>query len=493
MKKYIIGLFSAICLMGAGCTEFEDFEAVDMGEGPSVKVEIEKTAVDAFDLKITPGEGASHYAYLITNEALSLDADNLLQAKYENAKLLSVTETPSVAESMTNQKIGTTYYVYAVAADSRGLCGAIASASLVLPDEEAPYITDNRLEYTATNKGRTIKITFNEIVLRGEGSIEYSLNTVSGTGAFEPYKSGVLTSENVVISDEVVTVTLPDDAVFNETEGVVTYVFISLSEGAFQDASGNKSRAMKGVDVDGAPMCPWWQYAPGASTTTGITIEIDETAGYGKYVFMATPVVDTSYPTYSDALQVVPGSTVASVTGTSFTADYGLLGFGYAYADDNSKFGLFGGNISEDGQSFTVATSIAEDNRMTPCCDVPLKDGSRGYIVMVAGTYDQATGDLQIKQNTTVSYTPDASEPLKLNSSETLAYMFAASNGDIEGYIEILLDPSIIPYRLVQVEGNSQASRITFEPSINKAIRINSIKAQLNALKGMSIHKILVK
>ena len=24
MKKYIIGLFSAICLMGAGCTEFED-------------------------------------------------------------------------------------------------------------------------------------------------------------------------------------------------------------------------------------------------------------------------------------------------------------------------------------------------------------------------------------------------------------------------------------------------------------------------------------
>ena len=28
MKKYIIGLFSAICLMGAGCTEFEDFTPV---------------------------------------------------------------------------------------------------------------------------------------------------------------------------------------------------------------------------------------------------------------------------------------------------------------------------------------------------------------------------------------------------------------------------------------------------------------------------------
>ena len=38
MKKYIIGLFSAICLMGAGCTEFEDFTPVDMGEGPAVTV-----------------------------------------------------------------------------------------------------------------------------------------------------------------------------------------------------------------------------------------------------------------------------------------------------------------------------------------------------------------------------------------------------------------------------------------------------------------------
>ena len=51
MKKYIIGLFSAICLMGAGCTEFEDFTPVDMGEGPAVTVTAEKTAVDAFKVR----------------------------------------------------------------------------------------------------------------------------------------------------------------------------------------------------------------------------------------------------------------------------------------------------------------------------------------------------------------------------------------------------------------------------------------------------------
>ena len=54
MKKYIIGLFSVICLMGAGCTEFEDFTPVDMGEGPAVTVTAEKTAVDAFKVTITP-------------------------------------------------------------------------------------------------------------------------------------------------------------------------------------------------------------------------------------------------------------------------------------------------------------------------------------------------------------------------------------------------------------------------------------------------------
>ena len=52
MKKYIIGLFSAICLMGAGCTEFEDFTPVDMGEGPAVTVTAVKTAVDAFKVTI---------------------------------------------------------------------------------------------------------------------------------------------------------------------------------------------------------------------------------------------------------------------------------------------------------------------------------------------------------------------------------------------------------------------------------------------------------
>ena len=79
MKKYIIGLFSAICLMGAGCTEFEDFTPVDMGEGPAVTVTAEKTAVDAFKVTITPAEGTVYYSYIVTDEAMTVDPDQLLQ------------------------------------------------------------------------------------------------------------------------------------------------------------------------------------------------------------------------------------------------------------------------------------------------------------------------------------------------------------------------------------------------------------------------------
>ena len=92
MKKYIIGLFSAICLMGAGCTEFEDFTPVDMGEGPAVTVTAEKTAVDAFKVTITPAEGTVYYSYIVTDEAMTVDPDQLLQAKYEGSTLVKAAE-----------------------------------------------------------------------------------------------------------------------------------------------------------------------------------------------------------------------------------------------------------------------------------------------------------------------------------------------------------------------------------------------------------------
>ena len=268
MKKYIIGLFSAICLMGAGCTEFEDYAPVNMGEGPAVTVTLEKTNVDAFNLTVTPAEGTVYYAYIVTNQAQTIDAETLLQAGYEGAELLKAAETPSLSKAYNNQTIGTTYYVYAVASDANGLCGAVASATIDLPDTEAPYLVsvpDGYL-YTASNHGRSITLTYNETVTRGEGAITYNVTK----GDLTSYASGAI--ETVVINGESVTVTLPESVVFDTNEAK-SYVFLDFAAGAFVDGAGNPSAALKGgVDQETQLVAaPYWEYVSGATVDSEFT------------------------------------------------------------------------------------------------------------------------------------------------------------------------------------------------------------------------------
>ncbi len=263
MKKYIIGLFSAICLMGVGCDKMEEFTPTDMGEGPSVSVSLtqQEGEDDAFTLTVTPSEGTVYYAYWLTNDSLSLDPDNLLQGKYEGAKIVDVAEKPSVTEEFTAQEVGVTYYVYAVAANKDGLCGAIASASLHLPDKIAPHLISipEGYKYTATNKSRSIVLTFNETVVRGSGAITYDVTK----GDLTSYANGTI--ETVVVDGSSVTITLPESVVFDENEPK-TYVFLDFAAGAFVDASGNQSAAMKGgVDEESQAVgAPYWEYVPGA-------------------------------------------------------------------------------------------------------------------------------------------------------------------------------------------------------------------------------------
>lgn len=268
MKKYIIGLFSAICLMGAGCTEFEDYAPVNMGEGPAVTVTLERTTVDAFNLTVTPAEGTVYYAYIVTDQAQTIDAETLLEKDYEGAELLKAADTPTVTKSFTNQTIGKTYYVYAVASNKDGLCGAVASDTIDLPDTEAPYLVsvpDGYL-YTASNHGRSITLTYNETVTRGEGAITYNVTK----GDLTSYASGAI--ETVVINGESVTITLPESVVFDTNEAK-SYVFLDFAAGAFVDGAGNPSAALKGgVDQETQLVAaPYWEYVSGATVDSEFT------------------------------------------------------------------------------------------------------------------------------------------------------------------------------------------------------------------------------
>lgn len=478
MKKYIIGLFSAICLMGAGCTEFEDFTPVDMGEGPAVTVTAEKTAVDAFKVTITPAEGTVYYSYIVTDEAMTVDPDQLLQAKYEGSALVKAAEKPSVSGTLSNQNLGATYYVYAVASNEKGVCGAVASASVELPDEEAPYLVnvpDGNL-YKATKGGRSVVLTFNETVVRGSGAITYDVTK----GDLTSYANGTI--ESVVINNESVTITLPESVVFDENEAV-SYVFLDFAEGAFADAGGNVSAALVGgVDEETQTVAaPYWEYKAGTNGG-GVEIEIDEAKGYGEYVFAG--LAATSQDVYAEELKIYPGAKIPELTGgQAFDHQYGIVGLGSNFMDDASRYGICPANISEDGSALQVETFMKEGAVL---CDIGV-EGSRYYLVAVVGTYEQATGKFSMSKDEFVSFMPDAEEPAQLNTEKVIAYLIVdPTSGSAIGFAEVFTNPMILPYRLIA----SAQVAMSLEPSVNRAMKINSIKAQLQSSYHVPLMKV---
>lgn len=478
MKKYIIGLFSAICLMGAGCTEFEDFTPVDMGEGPAVTVTAEKTAVDAFKVTITPAEGTVYYSYIVTDEAMTVDPDQLLQAKYEGSTLVKAAEKPSVSGTLSNQNLGATYYVYAVASNEKGVCGAVASASVELPDEEAPYLVNvpDGNKYKATNGGRSVVLTFNETVVRGSGAITYDVTK----GNLTSYANGTI--ESVVINNESVTITLPESVVFDENEAV-SYVFLDFAEGAFADAGGNVSAALVGgVDEETQTVAaPYWEYKAGTNGG-GVEIEIDEAKGYGEYVFAG--LAATSQDVYAEELKIYPGAKIPELTGgQAFDHQYGIVGLGSNFMDDASRYGICPANISEDGSALQVETFMKEGAVL---CDIGV-EGSRYYLVAVVGTYEQATGKFSMSKDEFVSFMPDAEEPAQLNTEKVIAYLIVnPTSGSAIGFAEVFMNSMILPYRLIA----SAQVAMSLEPSVNRAMKINSIKAQLQSSYHVPLMKV---
>ena len=478
MKKYIIGLFSAICLMGAGCTEFEDFTPVDMGEGPAVTVTAEKTAVDAFKVTITPAEGTVYYSYIVTDEAMTVDPDQLLQAKYKGSVLVKAAEKPSVSGTLSDQNLGATYYVYAVASNEKGVCGAVASASIALPDEEAPYLVNvpDGNKYKATNGGRSIVLTFNETVVRGSGAITYDVTK----GDLTSYANGTI--ESVVINNESVTITLPESVVFDENEAV-SYVFLDFAEGAFADAGGNVSAALVGgVDEETQTVAaPYWEYKAGTNGG-GVEIEIDEAKGYGEYVFAG--LAATSQDVYAEELKIYPGAKIPELTGgQAFDHQYGIVGLGSNFMDDASRYGICPANISEDGSALQVETFMKEGAVL---CDIGV-EGSRYYLVAVVGTYEQATGKFSMSKDEFVSFMPDAEEPAQLNTEKVIAYLIVEpTSGSAIGFAEVFMNSMILPYRLIA----SAQVAMSLEPSVNRAMKINSIKAQLQSSYHVPLMKV---
>lgn len=233
MKKLLYSLMTAVIAL-TSCTTWDDPKTENYGEGPSIEVSIAAVAPtdSAFVVSIVPGAGTTYYAFVMdaNDEAETLDAATLLKGGYGN-NVVNTSKYPSLTIPVDGMEPNTTYQVYAVASNEKGIIGKISVASIKTTDSGKPTFT----QFSADASAKSATVTFNQAITRGEGK-------VSGVYYKEwDFENPVpLTEENITVevsgkSMKLTAADVPAGA----------YLLFSWDEGTVVDATGNKCAAFE--------------------------------------------------------------------------------------------------------------------------------------------------------------------------------------------------------------------------------------------------------
>ena len=232
MKKLVYSL--ALVVMGlASCTSWDDAITENYGDGPTISVDVQAVAPtdSAFTFTLTPAAGTTYYAFVIdaNDEAEELDNYTLLKGGYGNT-VLNTSNNATFTATVKTAAPNTTYQIYAVASNDKGIAGKVVVASIKTTDSYKP----SPASFKADAANKTVAVSFKEAVARGEGKV---------TAKY--YKEWDITNPvdiaeeeiSVAIANNVVTVATP-------TAPAGAYVTVSYEAGAFVDAVGNPCNAL---------------------------------------------------------------------------------------------------------------------------------------------------------------------------------------------------------------------------------------------------------
>ena len=233
MKKLLYSLMTAVIAL-TSCTTWDDPKTESYGDGPSIEVSIAAVAPtdSAFVVSIVPGAGTTYYAFVMdaNDEAETLDAATLLKGGYGN-NVVNTSKYPSLTIPVDGMEPNTTYQVYAVASNEKGIIGKISVASIKTTDSGKPTFT----QFSADASAKSATVTFNQAVARGEGK-------VSGVYYKEwDFENPVpLTDEDIAVevSGKTMKLTAADVP-------AGAYLLFSWEEGTVVDATGNKCAAFE--------------------------------------------------------------------------------------------------------------------------------------------------------------------------------------------------------------------------------------------------------
>lgn len=231
MKKILYSLMMSVIAL-TSCTTWDDPVTENYGDGPSISIDLQAVAPtdSAFTITLTPAAGATYYAYIIdaNDEAETLDASTLIKGGYGN-KVINVSETQTLTLPITTASPNTTYQVYAVACNDKGIVGPVANKSIKTSDAGAPYPVDAD---TDPDK-KTFTVEFSEAITPGDGKIIVAY-----------YREWDITNP-VTVPEEELVITTADNVLTVEAPTTPAGAFLTLSweAGAFTDNFGNKCSA----------------------------------------------------------------------------------------------------------------------------------------------------------------------------------------------------------------------------------------------------------
>lgn len=226
MKKTLLYSFAFAALALGSCTTWDEPVTENYGAGPSVSVTLAAaTPTDAaFTIQLSPAEGTTYYAYVVSDSEIEdLQSRNLLQGYYDN-DVLNTQENASYTATYDTGEPNTTYYVYAVASNDKGICGEVAVATITTADNGAPQLADGDA-FASDPAAKAASVSFNQAVSRGQGAV---------TALY--YKEWDWEHPVAIPADDISVEVSGNTALFSADVPAGSYVAFSWEAGAFVDA-----------------------------------------------------------------------------------------------------------------------------------------------------------------------------------------------------------------------------------------------------------------
>jgi hypothetical protein len=253
MKKKLLYSVCAALLVVAGCTKFEEEASIPFAKGPTVSISGTDVAGAVSDtsvkFSVAPDAAAGYYSFLVVEAAKALaspDSSRVLKLSYDGVAEGTVNYADSVSARIYVEKLtpNTAYKIYAVAANTGGMAGAVSVADFATKDNgkaPAPSATG-----AVTLADSTVTVTFTEPIKRAtdaEKKLYVTFHAVNAQGA-EAYNPTVtVPADSVSAAGAALTVKLPPHPAFGHVPPGA-WVTVTYDEGFVVDLGGVPAAAV---------------------------------------------------------------------------------------------------------------------------------------------------------------------------------------------------------------------------------------------------------